>query len=101
MGKLLSSENAEAKLNHICALHKPMALQPAKTGEATHLYKQAENGIFSETFSVRAKIIFSLDSEDSEERSLLLAVDAPLQRIRRFSTSPLWLSGELERANFL
>lgn len=74
-----------------------MALQPAKT--LTHLYKQGENAIFSESFSFSAKIFSSQDSEDSEERSLLLAVDMPLQRIRPFSASPLRLSCELKRAN--
>ncbi len=61
-------------------LHKAMAFQPTKTGGANCLYKLVLIAISSESFSFSVKVISSLSSEDKEWRSLLLAVEEPLQR---------------------
>lgn len=69
-----------------------MALQPAKT--LTHLHKQGENTIFSESFSFSVKIFSLLDSEDSKA-CLLLTIDASLQQIRPFCVYPASLKEQI------
>lgn len=69
----------------------PMALQPAKLGEATYLYKRANLAIGFRIFLLQHENLLLADSEDNTAVSLL-AVEQASAADRRHLTACSWLS---------